>query len=56
MNIVAHSRVVLKNLPSVLPGDVGIGYNEELNFYVNANYINVRLLYFILLDICARLW
>jgi len=24
----------------VLPTDVGMGYNEELNFYVNANYIN----------------
>lgn len=39
--IVTHSRVILQNLPSVLPSDVGIGYNEELNFYVNANYINV---------------
>lgn len=39
-NIVTHSRVVLKNLPTNVPSDVGTGYNEELNYYMNANYIN----------------
>ncbi|CDW89851.1 protein tyrosine phosphatase [Stylonychia lemnae] len=38
--LVVHSRVVLKNLPTTAPSDVGPGYNEELNYYMNANYIN----------------
>eukprot|EP00347_Sterkiella_histriomuscorum_P012601 403367944 len=36
----SHSRVVLKNQPTIIPSDIGIGYNEDLNFYINANYIN----------------
>lgn len=40
---VSHSRVTLKNLPSNIPTDVGPGYNEELNYYLNANFINVKL-------------
>ena len=39
--LVSHSRVILQNKPSILPSDVGMGYNEELNYYVNANFINV---------------
>ena len=45
--IVNHSRVMLKNIPSNAPSDVGPGYNEELNFYMNANYINVSISYVI---------
>jgi hypothetical protein len=42
-HIVAHSRVQLKNVPNIVPSDVGSGYNEELNLYMNANYINVSI-------------
>ena len=38
---------MLKNIPSNAPSDVGPGYNEELNFYMNANYINVSISYVI---------
>lgn len=43
--VVTHSRVVLKNLPSNVPSDVGAGFNEELNYYMNGNYINVTYLF-----------
>lgn len=39
--IVQHSRVVLKEQPTNIPEDIGIGYNEELNYYINASFINV---------------
>lgn len=35
--------MILKNAPTMTPNDIGIGYNEDLNFYMNANYINVSI-------------
>ena len=42
--LVNHSRVILKELPTTVSKDGGISGNEDLNFYMNANYINVSLI------------
>lgn len=35
-----HCRVILKEPPTILAKDGATSSNEELNYYINANYIN----------------
>ena len=44
--LVNHSRVTLKDEPKTLNQDEEIQGNQELNYYMNANYINVIKFHF----------
>lgn len=57
--LVSHSRVKLKELPTIIPKDgIGqglIGHDEQLNLYMNANYINVADVWVIWFRLLSRM-